>query len=230
MSVADTCSVICSKTRIKVILQYLEDAWVGRGQNRVEGAIFRFDPNEDTISKLRDVPNDDVVARIEGVWTDKIYYTLGGQRFDKSVSEFSISKLKDSLGRKTNKIWPLLSNMHNMQDRKHLLVDLNPLFPVSKGIPPIESQLANESRRFWESVTSAIANKQYSHATGIKQQIEERQRVKAAKLKDEDREWKPRFFAGVVTPDGKPDLTEDGKQTLKRLLEGDYHLEENEEF
>lgn len=44
ITVAGNCYVTCPKTRIKAILQYIEEGWVGRPQNRVEGVIFRYDP------------------------------------------------------------------------------------------------------------------------------------------------------------------------------------------
>ena len=76
-------------------------------------------------------------------------------------------------------------------------------------------------------MTQAILNKQYSQATKLKTDLEERQREKAAARKALNEEWKPRFFTGAVTPVGKPDLTEDGKLALKGLREGNYHLEES---
>ena len=81
VSVADCCYVTCPKTRLKVILQYLEEGWIGRSQNKVEGVIFKYNPDNDDKTKVRDVPDDDVVARIEGSWMDKVYYTLGSTPF-----------------------------------------------------------------------------------------------------------------------------------------------------
>ena len=107
------------------------------------------------------------------------------------------------------------------------MVDLNPLFPAPKIIPPEDSQLPNESRRFWHDVTEAITNKQYSLATKLKQELEERQREKAAARKAQNEEWKPRFFTASVTPMGKPELTEEGRQALKALNAGNYKLEES---
>ena len=101
------------------------------------------------------------------------------------------------------------------------------MYPVPKVIPPETEQLPNESRRFWGNVTQAILNKQYSEATKRKQEVEERQREKAAQRKAQNEEWQPRFFTGSVTPVGKPDLTNDGKFALQGLAQGDYHLEEN---
>ncbi|PVI07022.1 oxysterol-binding protein-like protein [Periconia macrospinosa] len=199
VSVADSCYVTCAKTKIKVILEYLEEGWLGRSQNKVLGVIFKYDPNNDTKTKIKDVPDKDVLARVEGCWQDKVYYTFGSQPFAKN-------------------------------SEKHLLLDLNPLYPTPKNIPPLEEQLPNESRKFWENVTNAIVNKQYSLATTLKQEIEENQRNKAAERKTLNKEWQPRFFTGAVTPAGKPDLTKDGEEALKGLHADQYKLEPNKEY
>lgn len=84
ISVADTCYVTCEKTKLKVILTYLEEGWLGKAQNKVEGVMFKYDPENDDKSKIKDVPEKDVVARIDGCWQDKIYYSLGSQPFSKA--------------------------------------------------------------------------------------------------------------------------------------------------
>lgn len=110
------------------------------------------------------------------------------------------------------------------------MLDLEPLFPHPKEVPPVEKQLPNESRRFWQDVTSAIVNKQYSLATHLKTEIEEKQREKAAERKASDKEWQPRFFTGAVTPVGRPELTKDGEEVLKGLRDENYTLKENVEY
>jgi hypothetical protein len=112
---------------------------------------------------------------------------------------------------------------------KNLIIDLNPLDPVAKVVPPLEEQLPNESLKFWDGVTQAIVGRQYSLATNLKTEIEEKQRQKAAERKASNKEWKPRFFTGVVTPVGRPDLTPDGEAALKGLHLEQYHLEPNKE-
>jgi hypothetical protein len=84
VSVADSCYVTCAKTRIKVILEYMEEGWLGRSQNKVQGVIFKYDPDHDTKTKIKDVTDKDVLARIDGSWQDKVYYSLGSQPFAKS--------------------------------------------------------------------------------------------------------------------------------------------------
>ncbi|KAF5844891.1 hypothetical protein GGP41_008812 [Bipolaris sorokiniana] len=199
VSVADSCFITCPKTGLKVILEYQEEGWLGRSQNKVMGVIFKYDPNNDTITKIKDVSDKDVLGRIEGSWQDKVYYTLGSKPFSK-VSE------------------------------KNLIIDLNPLDPVAKVVPPIEKQLPNESLKFWEGVTNAIVGRQYNMATTLKTEIEEKQRQKAAERKAADKEWQPRFFTGAVTPVGKPDLTKDGEEALKGLHEENYDLPPNQEY
>lgn len=94
----------------------------------------------------------------------------------------------------------------------------------------MEEQLPNESLKFWDGVTNAIVGKQFSLATTLKTEIEEKQREKAAERKAAEKEWSPRFFTGAVTPIGRPDLTPDGEIALKGLHEEKYHLEPNKEY
>ncbi|MCJ1452751.1 hypothetical protein MMC28_003094 [Mycoblastus sanguinarius] len=110
----------------------------------------------------------------------------------------------------------------------NLLIDLKPLFPTPKIIPPLDQQLPNESRRFWAAVTTAIKSKQFTEATKLKQELEERQREKATERKEKNEEWRPRFFTNAVTTNGKPDLTDDGRKALEGLQAEDYGLRESE--
>lgn len=191
ITVSDSCFVTCPKTRLKAILQYTEDGWLGRNQHKVEGVIFHYDPAHDNVMKIKDVPEGDILARISGSWHGQILYTLA----DSTESQ--------------------------------ILIDITPLFPVKKTVPPREYQLPNESLNFWSNVTDAILDKRYSYATKLKQEIEERQRRKAAERKERNEEWKPRFFTAAVTPLGKPELTEDGLRVLEGLRHEDYKLEES---
>ncbi|KKZ64805.1 hypothetical protein EMCG_09294 [[Emmonsia] crescens] len=201
ITVADTCFITCAKTRIKAILQYLDEGWIGKTQNRVVGVIFRYDPENDNKSKIKDVPEADILARIEGCWHEKIYYTLTAAGSNKC-------------------------NAPKDKDReKHLLIDIAPLFPVSKLVPPDDQQLPNESRKFWSGVTVAIGEKQYSLATKLKLDLEEQQRQLASARKERNEEWKPRFFTVPVASSGKPELTVDGERVLMGLHEGNFRLE-----
>ena len=80
VTVSDTCFVLCPKTRLKAILHYLEEGWVGRSQNKVMGVIYRYDPANDNQTRLKDVPEKEILARIEGCWQDRVYYTLASSK------------------------------------------------------------------------------------------------------------------------------------------------------
>ena len=112
---------------------------------------------------------------------------------------------------------------------KLILVDVNELLPIPKLVPPEEDQLPNESRRFWHDVTDAIMGKRYNEATNLKQQIEQRQRDKAAERDARKAVWQPRFFTDPLGPNGRPQLTEQGKNVLQRMHERNWHLEETGE-
>jgi oxysterol-binding protein-related protein 9/10/11 len=95
VSVHDSCFVTCPKTKTKAILEYLEDGWIGRAQNRVQGAIFTYDPENDIKGqKLKDVPEKNILARIEGSWTDKVYYTLSNAPFSSVEVSFPRSEIQ----------------------------------------------------------------------------------------------------------------------------------------
>lgn len=209
VTVADTCFIKCPKTKIKVILQYLEENWLGKTQNKVHGVIYTYDPATDNKTRLKDVSDKDILCRLEGCWHDQVYYTLPGSKVNTQQSYGDHSELK-------------------LLQESHLLVDLKPLFPLPKIIPPVQQQLPNESQRFWGAVTNAIKSKQYNEATRLKQELEERQREKATKRKDSSQNFKPRFFKDVTTPDGRPDLTEEGRKALEGLQAEHYALAEND--
>jgi hypothetical protein len=194
VSVSDTCYVTCAQTRIKTILQYLDDGWLSKAHYRVIGVIFRYDPENDIYTNIKDVPEQDILARIDGSWHNRVYFTPAGST------------------------------------ERQLLADLAPLYPVQKIVPPEENQLPNESRRFWADVTNAILAKQYNLATKLKQELEERQRQKAAQREERSETWKPRFFTLPVNPSGKPELTEDGVRALRGLQEHNYVLEESDDY
>ena len=88
---ADTCYITCPKTGLKVILEYQEEGWLGRSQNKVNGVIFKYDSKNDTVTKIRDLPEKDILARIEGSWQDKIHYTLGNKPFAKATVSARVS-------------------------------------------------------------------------------------------------------------------------------------------
>jgi hypothetical protein len=77
VTVGDQCYISCAKTKKKTILHYIEEGWLGKTQNKVEGVIFNYDPENDDKTRIRDVPDKDVLARISGNWREKLYFSIG---------------------------------------------------------------------------------------------------------------------------------------------------------
>lgn len=119
---------------------------------------------------------------------------------------------------------------HAQEKDRQLLVDVNPLKPVQKIVPPTAEQLPNESQRFWSEVTTSILDKEYTKATNVKTEIEEKQRAKAAERKARNAEWQPIFFTAATTPAGKPELSPAGRAALDKLHKDDWHLDTPKEF
>ncbi|CAG8735874.1 45444_t:CDS:2 [Gigaspora margarita] len=68
ITVGECCIVTCPKTKLKAILEYKDERWIGKPKFAIEGKIFRYDPNNDDIKKLKSVDDKDVVAEINGTW------------------------------------------------------------------------------------------------------------------------------------------------------------------
>ncbi|KAK8095985.1 oxysterol binding protein [Apiospora kogelbergensis] len=196
VSVGEAAFVTCPKTKIKVILQYLEDGWLGRAQNKVEGVIFRYDPEKDDKTRIKDVPDKDVLVRLSGNWKEKIVFTHGPKPVDSHPPE-----------------------------KQTVIIDLNPLEIAPKTLPPMDKQAENESLTMWDGVTQAIHSKQFSKATTVKQELEEKQREKAREREKNNVTWQPVFFSQVTDKGGKPELSEKGRQLLERIHKGDWSLE-----
>ncbi|KAI0886651.1 uncharacterized protein GGS22DRAFT_158350 [Annulohypoxylon maeteangense] len=196
VSVGDSAYVTCPRTKLKAILHYIEDGWLGRAQNKVEGVIFKYDPEKDDKIRIKDVPDSDVVARLGGAWKDRVVFTLGPKPLDS-----------------------------HPPDKQTTIIDLNPLTVAPKAIPPKEKQAENESLTLWDGVTQAIMSKQFSKATNVKIELEEKQRQKARDREQKNETWKPIFFDQVTDKRGTPDLTDKGRQVLDRAQKGDWNLE-----
>jgi oxysterol-binding protein-related protein 9/10/11 len=89
VTVVDICYVTCPKTGMKAMLHYVEEGWLGRTQNKVQGVIFRYDPENDSKIKIKDVPEKDILARIEGCWQEQVYFTLAGSTVRTLLSPIS---------------------------------------------------------------------------------------------------------------------------------------------
>ncbi|KAK4111635.1 hypothetical protein N656DRAFT_145299 [Canariomyces notabilis] len=196
VTVGDMAYITCPETKLKTILHYYDDGWLGRSTNKVEGIIFRYDPENDNKQRISDVPEEDIVVRLGGAWKEKIVFTMGPKPLSSHPPEDQIT-----------------------------IIDIAPLSVAPKVLPPPEQQLPNESLTLWGEVTKAILAKQYSRATAVKQELEEAQREKAREREKKGETWKPVFFEQATDKAGKPSLTEEGRKVLERAQNGDWSLE-----
>ncbi|KAK5995617.1 Oxysterol-binding protein-like protein 1 [Cladobotryum mycophilum] len=79
VSVSEMAYITCPQTKIKVILHYVEEGWLGRTTNKIDGVIFKYDPENDTKTRVQDVPEEDILARLYGPWREKVAFTLGSK-------------------------------------------------------------------------------------------------------------------------------------------------------
>lgn len=90
VSVSEMAYITCPKTKIKVILHYIEEGWLGRTTNKIDGVVFKYDPENDTKTRVQDVPDEDVLARLSGPWKEKVIFTLGPRPVVSGYSRWSV--------------------------------------------------------------------------------------------------------------------------------------------
>lgn len=67
-------------------------------------------------------------------------------------------------------------------------------------------------------------SKQFSKATTVKQDLEEKQREKARERERTGVVWKPVFFEASTVKDGKPQLSAKGREVLERAQKGEWDM------
>lgn len=95
VSVGDSAYITCPDTKLKAILNYYDEGWLRGSTNKMEGIIFRYDPNNDDKVKIKDVPEEDILVRLSGPWKERIQFTLGPKPFV-SFGAHSRARLKQS--------------------------------------------------------------------------------------------------------------------------------------
>lgn len=65
-------------------MHYVEESWIGKSKNRVEGVVYDMGDDEhegeEEFTRVRDVPTSRIRAKIEGSWISQIYYTIPGSK------------------------------------------------------------------------------------------------------------------------------------------------------
>ena len=66
-------------------------------------------------------------------------------------------------------------------------------------------------------MTSAIKARQFSKATTLKQELEEKQREKLREREEKGEVWHPKFFVDITSKGGQPELSGLGRDVLDGL-------------
>lgn len=79
INLLDSTVILCPKTRIKTIITYIEERWLGKPRSLVEGVCYRYDPSNDTIDSIKAVPKENILATFKGNWRNCIFYSYAGE-------------------------------------------------------------------------------------------------------------------------------------------------------
>lgn len=214
VSVSEMAYITCPQSKLKVILHYVEEGgWLGKAMNKIDGIVFRYDPENDDKTRVQDVPEEDILARLSGPWKEKVMFSLGSTPMVSLSMPNTLQQL----------LTPAQKNVP--AEDQHVIIDIAPLSVAPKIVPPEEKQAPNESLTLWGGVTRAILSKQYSQATQVKVELEEAQREKARQREKNNETWQPVFFQHATGNGGKPELTEKGKAVLEKAQKAEWELD-----
>lgn len=93
VSVSEMSYITCPETKLKAILHYVDEGWLGRTTNKIDGVIFRYDPENDNKSRVQDVPDEDVLIRLSGPWREKIVFTIGPRPVVRSLPSTCLTSI-----------------------------------------------------------------------------------------------------------------------------------------
>ncbi|KAI0634846.1 hypothetical protein C8Q77DRAFT_1104317 [Trametes polyzona] len=92
VTVGETTIITCSGgkdgEKLRAIIEYKEQSWLGRAQFAVEGIIHTYDPKENVHeewTRIKHVPHDRILAVFDGSWRSKIRW----KRVDAPESEYA---------------------------------------------------------------------------------------------------------------------------------------------
>lgn len=211
ITVADSTIITCTggngKQRLRAVIEYKDESWIGKAHFLVEGVIHTYDEGDTEFeqwTKVKHVPQSYVLAHFDGCWRGQIRW----RRMDSASGSRSSVSL-------------------SITSEYETLVDLSALQVVPKVVRPLEKQLPNESRKLWDNVTSRLLNKEYSDATKHKLVIEQRQRDEASERKRKGQEFIPHYFEKDISS-GVPVLTAEGRKALEEELRESCHTDQDQ--
>ncbi|GES92145.1 oxysterol binding protein (Orp8), putative [Rhizophagus clarus] len=151
IAVGECCIITCPKTKLKAILEYKEEKWLGKPKFAIEGKIFKYDPKNDVINKLKNINDNNVVAEVIGSWRGQVHVT----RKDTNVSRFLLDMEK--LEAVPKQVKPL-SQQGPLESRKVWQPVTSALFSKDYAKATKEKHIIEERQR--QKASERKANKQ----------------------------------------------------------------------
>ncbi|KAJ9103831.1 hypothetical protein QFC21_002293 [Naganishia friedmannii] len=198
-TIGDKITVTCrggkpGKTKLKAIIEYRDESWLGKPKFALEGIIYNYNPDkpeEEEWSKIKQVPSDRVVANVEGSWRKQIKYRRKGEK------EWTLLIDLAQLGMTPRSVRPL-SEQEERESRR--LWD------------PVTAHMVTKN---WNEATKqkqSIEQRQRDIAHELKQKG-----IEYVNLPSEQ-SHKPAYFEQDISS-GKPVLSEQGRKAVEAELE-----------
>lgn len=238
VSVSEVTVITCEKTGLQAVLEYKEEKWFAKTKNAIEGRIFKLKGPAPTpsltqlgksASKSSLKKKRQSVASLDGdlsspVTEHKPHWTehLGGMEmkdaFDPNREGETVATITGS--------WRAEMSIQRGNGKPVPFLDMQNIEVAPKEVRPLSEQGPNESRNIWREVTDAIKRKEYSKATNLKHALEDAQRARAQKRKEENAPFVSELFLPVKlwgrpgVPVAKKEVEEQRSYLPKAATEG----------
>ncbi|KAK7046900.1 hypothetical protein R3P38DRAFT_2876652 [Favolaschia claudopus] len=229
-----SCTSTAGKQRFRAIIEYKEESWLGKAHFLCEGVVHTIVEGEtqhNEWTKVKHVPPARVVAVFDGSWRGRIRWRRVGVNSypDTTPSSYSspspshVSLLPPpgdvSASAASSRLDITSAKVGGAGEEQEwaTLIDLSTTKVIPKTVRPLEKQVAYESRKLWDSVTSRLLKKEFGDATKEKVIIEQRQRDLAADRKKKGVEFIPKFFEPGLE-NGYCELTAAGRKAVEEEL------------
>lgn len=207
ITISEIAVITCEKTGLQAVLEYKEDkSWFSKAKHAVEVRIFRLKGSPPPIESLEEFGKrsqckkksrskesvlstsrkNSTMSLHNPTWTRH----LGGTDMQSAyVKEREGEVLVTVTGS-----WRGDMTVQKVGQKPTPFLDMQNLEVVPKQVRPLEEQNPQESRWIWREVSDAITRKEFSKATKLKHALEDEQREKAHKRKEQGTEFVSQLF------------------------------------
>ncbi|KAI3643516.1 hypothetical protein MP228_013071 [Amoeboaphelidium protococcarum] len=190
------CVIRCPQSGLCCLIEYKDEPFFGKAKFAIEAKIFKYDAqkyqsNDDVINAYSGkgkVPDDKVLCVITGSWKEELFYQMKSASGQKDLDKHCLINL--------SKLKPAVEIVNSNAD-----APAQTAVPAVKKVRQLEQQDAHESRKLWEKVSSNIIGGQFSEATKLKRELEDKQRAEGKERKQKNQVYES-FWFGFLNSDG----------------------------